>query len=541
MLNVAHDPAVNSQVYSHRTPPRQDQGGSADDFGSLVDSNTSAADRDLPAPPSQDKAAQQANSNDRPAKRDDRSDAGNAADTQQATPRTSVSNQKGKKPSTHAGSATAKTGLIEGKSKPKLKDGAADETSADTSKTQETAADLTNPNAVAVATPATTPEAAIKPDGKSSDASGETEAPATGVSAVVAVAATSAKDAAAGTDAKAVATTTAAKPGTEPVAGHSSSEKAKTDHAQASADGAAPAATGDGADATELSTGIVMSQQVTTAGATPTSTGVVKTEAVAGIGNGKSAKAQAKTADVDEVGTKTGAEAKPSGDKPAASSSDDTNADNGKSNAASTKADNGTAPAATVHDRHGADIQSSKPDVSFQAALDLQAPATQQTQTQQQFTVTAAGPTASAQAASVPVPVNGLAVDIATRAAAGNTSFQIRLDPADLGRIDVRLDVDKHGRVTSHLTVDQPATLDMLRKDAPQLQRALEDAGLKTGDGGLQFSLRDQSPQGGQGDNGQGRHSQRLIVSEEVSTTPQAAGASYGRSSGSSSGVDISI
>ncbi|MBE0705305.1 MAG: flagellar hook-length control protein FliK, partial [Afipia sp.] len=132
MLNVAHDPAVNSQVYSHRTPPRQDQGGSADDFGSLVDSNTSAADRDLPAPPSQDKAAQQANSNDRPAKRDDRSDAGNAADTQQATPRTSVSNQKGKKPSSHAGSATAKTGLTEGKSKPKLKDGASDETSADT-------------------------------------------------------------------------------------------------------------------------------------------------------------------------------------------------------------------------------------------------------------------------------------------------------------------------------------------------------------------------------------------------------------------------
>jgi chemotaxis protein MotD len=101
--------------------------------------------------------------------------------------------------------------------------------------------------------------------------------------------------------------------------------------------------------------------------------------------------------------------------------------------------------------------------------------------------------------------------------------------------------VDKHGRVTSHLTVDQPATLDMLRKDAPQLQRALEDAGLKTGDGGLQFSLRDQSPQGGQGDSGQGRQSHRLIVAEEISATPQVVGASYGRSSGSSSGVDISI
>lgn len=540
MLNVAHDPAVNSQVYSHRSPPRQDQGGSVDNFGSLVDSNTAAADRDLPAPASQDKAARPANGNDRPATRDDGNDADNAADTQQATPRTGVSNQKGKKPSAHAGSATAKTGLTEGKSKPSLKDGTSDETSADTSKTQQTAADLTNPNAVAVAASATAPEAAVNPDGKSSDTSNGTETPATGVPVVVA-AATSAKDAAAVTDAKAIATTTAAKPGSEPVTGHSSSEKAKTDRAQASADGAASATTGDGADATTLSTGIVMPQQVTAAGATPTSTGAVKTEAVAGIGNGKSAKAPVKTADADEAGTKTGADIKPSGDKPAASSAGDTNADDGKGNAASTKADNGAAPAAPAHDRHGADTQSAKPDISFQAALDLQAPATQQTQTQQQFTVTAAGPTASAQAASIPVPVNGLAVDIATRAAAGNTSFQIRLDPAELGRIDVRLDVDKHGRVTSHLTVDQPATLDMLRRDAPQLQRALEDAGLKTGDGGLQFSLRDQSPQGGQSDNGQGRQSQRLIVSEEVSTTPQVVGASYGRASGSSSGVDISI
>src|SRR6185312_14596740 len=145
----------------------------------------------------------------------------------------------------------------------------------------------------------------------------------------------------------------------------------------------------------------------------------------------------------------------------------DTNADQSKGDVASAKADKGAVPAAPSHDRHSADAPTAKPDISFQTALDLQAPSTSQPQAQQQFTVTVAGPAASAQAASIPVPINGLAVDIATRAAAGNTSFQIRLDPAELGRIDVRLDVDKHGRVTSHLTVDQPATLDMLRKDAP--------------------------------------------------------------------------
>ena len=78
----------------------------------------------------------------------------------------------------------------------------------------------------------------------------------------------------------------------------------------------------------------------------------------------------------------------------------------------------------------------------------------------------------------------------------GKSRFEIRLDPAELGRIDVRIDVDRNGQVTSHLTVEKPETLAMLRQDAPQLQRALNDAGLKTGDGGLQFSLRDQSSSG---------------------------------------------
>jgi chemotaxis protein MotD len=150
-------------------------------------------------------------------------------------------------------------------------------------------------------------------------------------------------------------------------------------------------------------------------------------------------------------------------------------------------------------------------------------------------------PTASSTLADAPVPLNGLAADIALRAAGGNSRFEIRLDPAELGRIDVRLDVDKHGNVTSHLTVERPATLDMLRNDAPRLQQALEDAGLKTGDSGLQFSLRDQSSSGRDGDNGSGRNSQRVVIAEEDTIPAQIAGRTYGRMLGASSGVDIRI
>jgi len=142
-------------------------------------------------------------------------------------------------------------------------------------------------------------------------------------------------------------------------------------------------------------------------------------------------------------------------------------------------------------------------------------------------------------ATSAPVPLSGLALEIAASAQNGKSRFEIRLDPADLGRIDVRVDVDRNGQVTSHLTVEKPETLSMLQQDAPQLQRALDDAGLKTGNGGLQFSLRDQSSSGQNSDTG--RQAQRLVINSEDTVPAVVAGRSYGRTLGSSSGVDIRV
>ncbi len=91
-----------------------------------------------------------------------------------------------------------------------------------------------------------------------------------------------------------------------------------------------------------------------------------------------------------------------------------------------------------------------------------------------------------------PVQMAGVGFEIATQALAGRNRFEIRLDPPELGRIDVRLDIDKDGRVTTRLTVERAETLDLMRRDAPQLERALQQAGLKTSDEPMQFSLRDQ-------------------------------------------------
>jgi flagellar hook-length control protein FliK len=180
------------------------------------------------------------------------------------------------------------------------------------------------------------------------------------------------------------------------------------------------------------------------------------------------------------------------------------------------------------------------PDASDTAGI--QAAGTIQPQLHTAATSAAHASTLTATAAtSDAVPLSGLAMEIAVTARSGKSRFEIRLDPADLGRIDVRIDVDRNGHVTSHLTVEKAETLSMLRQDAPQLQRALDDAGFKTGGGGLQFSLRDQSSSGQNNDSGSGRNAHRLIVSEDDTIPAAVAGRTYGRMLGSSSGVDIKV
>ena len=135
------------------------------------------------------------------------------------------------------------------------------------------------------------------------------------------------------------------------------------------------------------------------------------------------------------------------------------------------------------------------------------------------------------------VPIAGVAVEIASRVQDGLRRFEIRLDPPELGRIDVRLDVDRGGTVTSRLTVERAETLDLLRRDAPQLERALQHAGLNT-EGGLQFSLRDQNF----ANRDQGpRNAPAFIVPDDEAAATEAARRGYGRLLGLGGGIDIRV
>jgi flagellar hook-length control protein FliK len=137
------------------------------------------------------------------------------------------------------------------------------------------------------------------------------------------------------------------------------------------------------------------------------------------------------------------------------------------------------------------------------------------------------------------IPLTGVAIDIASNAAEGKNHFEIRLDPPELGRIEVRLDVDKDGNVTSHLIADRSDTLDLLRRDSASLERTLQDAGLKTADNGLQFSLRDHSSQPQQ-DNSP-THTARLVMEDNTPLPFDAAQRGYSRLAGQGSGIDIHV
>ncbi|WP_374372695.1 flagellar hook-length control protein FliK [Dongia sp.] len=89
-----------------------------------------------------------------------------------------------------------------------------------------------------------------------------------------------------------------------------------------------------------------------------------------------------------------------------------------------------------------------------------------------------------------------VALGIQRAARDGSGSITLQLSPSELGRIHVKLEIDEEKNVRAAVSVERPATLDLLQRDVKALERALQDAGLKMDQGDLSFSLQ----QGGDGD-----------------------------------------
>jgi flagellar hook-length control protein FliK len=74
----------------------------------------------------------------------------------------------------------------------------------------------------------------------------------------------------------------------------------------------------------------------------------------------------------------------------------------------------------------------------------------------------------------------------------------IRLDPAELGRINIRMSVNEQGHLRAVVAADAPAVLDAIRGDVSELNRALEQAGVRTDSQSFRFDRGGGGDQSGQ-------------------------------------------
>ena len=153
---------------------------------------------------------------------------------------------------------------------------------------------------------------------------------------------------------------------------------------------------------------------------------------------------------------------------------------------------------------------------------------------------------AHAAASGPPTPLHVLPIEIGLKALSGARQFDIRLDPGELGRVDVTLSISDKGEVSARMVVDRVETLHLLQRDARTLERAFEQAGLKPSDGGVDISLRDPSDQSGfrqprqQDDTPQRRRGSAsgADAGDDIATTPLSAPQSRFVRLG---GVDVSV
>lgn len=84
-----------------------------------------------------------------------------------------------------------------------------------------------------------------------------------------------------------------------------------------------------------------------------------------------------------------------------------------------------------------------------------------------------------------------IAAQILRRLEGRSTRFEMALTPDELGRVDVKLDIDSEGRLNARLAFDNPAAATDLRGRADELRRQLEDAGFHLADDAFEFAERD--------------------------------------------------
>lgn len=110
-------------------------------------------------------------------------------------------------------------------------------------------------------------------------------------------------------------------------------------------------------------------------------------------------------------------------------------------------------------------------------------------------------PTAAAQQQNTPHSqarahvTDQVSVQISKAISDGIDKINIQLKPAHLGRVDVTLEMTKDGHVTAVISADNKDTLDLLKQDSRELEKALREAGMNLNSSDLSFSMRGRGDQ----------------------------------------------
>jgi Meckel syndrome type 1 protein len=134
-----------------------------------------------------------------------------------------------------------------------------------------------------------------------------------------------------------------------------------------------------------------------------------------------------------------------------------------------------------------------------------------------------------------------LAVGIVRNLQAKATRFQLALEPAGLGRVDVNVRIGADGAVSAALHFDNAAAAEALKARAGELRTALEQAGFNLTGGDLSFTTGGfgRSLEGGPG--GQGARTPGLLAGADAADADAPAPPPTGLLAGASGGLDIRI
>jgi flagellar hook-length control protein FliK len=134
------------------------------------------------------------------------------------------------------------------------------------------------------------------------------------------------------------------------------------------------------------------------------------------------------------------------------------------------------APAgAEVHARSQAPVDAGAADDAFEPAVQMEAAA------EARHAEAQAQTRADAVIRGAPETVAKLAAEIARKLEQRNTRFELALDPAGLGGVQVSLEINARGELAAHMSFERPEAAAELRGRAQELQRALEQAGFEVG------------------------------------------------------------